>query len=317
MENIKNSDESLSEKAKQKYLDELNNYYKLKNEYEEAIYKKKLDIIEKKGIGWKEKKAEFRKYKPKCVKCKRPVGSIFSTNVDKNLNKTLNAVCGDKANPCTLNIHLKIPSAQLIEESLKEDKQDVDTLKNKIIINKNNLLFGYVSPQQSIEEFDTLREDLESLLKLTNSTTEIYYDIIDNPRRKYIYTQKQKKFYEFLDNYKLLISNYDKNREFEFIQEAVEIYVSQLLPLADDIRNIKYAYVNVEKEDNKYFLIEKPIKIENLELGLDFENMYSLENKVSVPSPEFAPYSPAYAPASPASPASSASPASPASNIML
>ena len=253
-------------------MNELNNYYTLKYDYEEIINEKKLEIIKKKGIGWKEKRVEFRKYKPKCINCRRRVGSIFSTNLDKDFNKSLSALCGDKVNPCNLNIQLNIHDVELIPEIIQEYNEEINSLKNKIIINKNNLLFGYESAEKSIEEFDILREELENFLKIFENTNELYYDITENPKKKNIYREKQKKFYEFLENYKLFISTYDKNREIEFIKEAVELYIKNILPLANDIRNLKYEYVGVEKQENEYFLIEKQIKIENLESIYTFEN---------------------------------------------
>ena len=62
------------------WQDGINDYYKLKRDYESAIDKdiKKLD----KGMSIKEKRKEFQKLKPKCIDCNRPVGTIFSNKYE-------------------------------------------------------------------------------------------------------------------------------------------------------------------------------------------------------------------------------------------
>jgi hypothetical protein len=94
---------------KKKFLEGLNTYYKMKSEYEEANLKNRNKIMKNQNLSWKEKRTEYKKLKPKCINCKRPVGSIFSSvyNPDENGRKLM-AVCGDRANPCPLNITINL-----------------------------------------------------------------------------------------------------------------------------------------------------------------------------------------------------------------
>jgi GDPmannose 4,6-dehydratase len=71
-------------------------YYKLKTAYENAYNVDKNKIIKMKDLSWKEKRIEFSKLKPKCINCKRAVGSLFYTTKNKG-ERTLVAKCGDKA----------------------------------------------------------------------------------------------------------------------------------------------------------------------------------------------------------------------------
>ena len=74
----------MADLEKQKnFIDALNTYYKLKNQYEINFNKEKNKIINLEGLSWKEKRTEFKKIKRKCINCKRPVGSKFSTRSDK------------------------------------------------------------------------------------------------------------------------------------------------------------------------------------------------------------------------------------------
>ena len=105
---------------KKDYLESLNNYYKLKAMYENSFDKEKTNIINNNSLSWKEKKIEFKNYKPKCINCKRPVGTIFSRTYDeKEFSRVLKAVCGDIQDPCSLNITLNIGYYDFIQNIIK------------------------------------------------------------------------------------------------------------------------------------------------------------------------------------------------------
>ena len=87
------------------WQDGINDFYKLKRDYESAIDKevKKLD----KGLSIHEKRREFKKLKPKCIDCNRPVGTLFTIKYDKDQDgRILSAICGDRVDPCNLNINI-------------------------------------------------------------------------------------------------------------------------------------------------------------------------------------------------------------------
>ena len=67
-------------------MDAFNEYYKLKNKYENDYNKDKQKLIKNKTMSWKEKRNEFKQLKPKCINCKRPVGTIFSIKKSDNPN---------------------------------------------------------------------------------------------------------------------------------------------------------------------------------------------------------------------------------------
>ena len=68
-------------------LDKFNDFYKLKSKYESQITKEKSIITGDNKLSWKEKRIEFQKFKPKCVNCKRPVGSLFTIKYDEENKK--------------------------------------------------------------------------------------------------------------------------------------------------------------------------------------------------------------------------------------
>ena len=50
----------------------INEYYKLKSKYESQNQKNKQKILNNRLLSIKEKKAEFKQLKPKCVNCGKP-----------------------------------------------------------------------------------------------------------------------------------------------------------------------------------------------------------------------------------------------------
>jgi hypothetical protein len=60
--------------------DALNEYFRLKNKFDNEITLNKKKIMNNPTLSKREKRSEFLKLKPKCINCKRPskLGTIFS-----------------------------------------------------------------------------------------------------------------------------------------------------------------------------------------------------------------------------------------------
>ena len=150
-----------------KINDAINNYYKLKNQYDENFYDKYVKKIVVSNKSKREKKAAFATLpKPKCINCKRNVGSIFSIKNDsENEYHIYTALCGDVLKPCPLNIKILMSNTTLFEnvlEPINSSSGEINKLKIQIINAKNNLLFGYIPEKQSFTVFETLTTDLKN-----------------------------------------------------------------------------------------------------------------------------------------------------------
>jgi len=165
------------------YANALNTYYKLKTAYENAYNKDKNKIIKMKGLSWKEKRVEFAKLKPKCINCKRPVGTLFYTTNQKG-ERSLVAKCGDKSNPCPLNIVIDLGYIVNLSTELINDEKTIAGVKNEIIIDKNNLLFGYITSKEAVEKFDDIKESYAITSSNYEFFLEIYNNIVDNKEQK-------------------------------------------------------------------------------------------------------------------------------------
>ena len=86
----------------------INEFYRLKDKYENGFYEKYVKPILNKNKSKREKKVEFSKLpKQECINCKRNVGTLFSIRSDiENNIKIFTAKCGDIENPCPLDIQI-------------------------------------------------------------------------------------------------------------------------------------------------------------------------------------------------------------------
>jgi len=97
-----NKDKTEEESIQQNinYVEAIHEYFRLKAQYETSVYKLKKTAYQS-VKSKKEGKKRAQAVKPKCINCKRPVGTIFSTKDERCI-----AVCGDSVQPCKLNIEL-------------------------------------------------------------------------------------------------------------------------------------------------------------------------------------------------------------------
>ena len=123
-------------------------FYELKNEYDTSIKDAKARINKKTHLSDKEKRDEFRKLKIRCINCKRNVKTIFQIRLDNEReNRVAKAMCGDRVNPCPLNIEINLGRTTTIANEVNRLHKSITDIKQKIVIIKNDLLFGYTTPQ--------------------------------------------------------------------------------------------------------------------------------------------------------------------------
>jgi transposase-like protein len=183
----------------------INNFYKEKSKYESLLEKDKKSIIKNKDLSWKEKRLEYKKLKPKCINCKRPVGSIFTITHDSNKSdepRILRATCGDKVNPCNFNININPGSYYNIVTDLKKEEAELKKYKLKIIDEKNKLLFGYVSTEDAVNNFEEIKNDITGSSQLLELYYKEYNNVFDNEEKKSELKQLLTSSYLFINQIK-------------------------------------------------------------------------------------------------------------------
>jgi hypothetical protein len=205
------------------YLDGLDTFYKMKSKYEETLLSRKRSQGRKKAKG-------------DCIGCKRPVNTIFSVNAEGHF-----AICGDRTNPCTLNIKLKRGNTVMIETELNLMKSENDAAQERIIKLKLDTLFDYIPESKSSALFKTE-------LELFNDTNVIYsaaqkrYDAqYNNPDKRDLILKKSETIHEIRKRMQDTLGEYSKqNNNKRLLKSALDIYVNELTPEMNNLGRLKY-----------------------------------------------------------------------------
>lgn len=258
-------------------MDKLNNYYRLKEKYENNKNELKSVIMKNTTLNRRSKKASFLNQKPKCVNCKRRVGTKFSNKYNaEDDSRTFLAICGDTENPCRLNIELKLTAVYILNDIIRNEKQKMNENQNQIIAMKNNLLFGYeINTDMAMQQFGVITQEIEEQTKIIETNLLKLLNIIKNPAKIQNIKQMQKDFYNYVAHFKEIIRRYEtspeENKKTEYIHNAFEYYRDTIHPNTTLLANLKYSMmrVNNEGEDesttNKYILEQKQFTVNMLE----------------------------------------------------
>ena len=265
----------------------INNFYKEKSKYESLLEKDKKSIIKNKDLSWKEKRLEYKKLKPKCINCKRPVGSIFTITHDSNKSyepRILRATCGDRVNPCNFNININPGSYNNIVADLKKEEADLKKYKLNIINEKNKLLFGYISTEDAVDHFEEIKRDIGSSSEVLDYYYKEYNNVFDNEEKKSELKQLLSSSYLFINQIKDAIKKYEKTHNVQYCQDAVTMYVKQLKPILDQIMDLKYSasFVDYDSKTGIYSLIQQKYTIKNTESVNDEPKVINYEKGVAV-----------------------------------
>jgi len=211
-------------------LSAIDNYYKLKSKYE-------------------------MNKKAKCIFCGNDGFTIFKT-INSNGNKTLIAECNSQSS-CSKKIKILTGKIETFYEKISLLKQQIKQLKLKIILYKNDILFGYINPE-STNKFEKIMTDFDKHTLELKVFMELYSNIIDKNGDYEKLKKLQSKLYTQIENIKINILNYNTEKNPEDLDEAVNIYVdflsnfsSQDVGLLDEIMLLKYVNPSVEYDEKE------------------------------------------------------------------
>lgn len=259
-----------------KHLDE---FYKLKDQYETEYQKKiiKPILTSSKAKSMKEKRKLFRDApKARCVNCKRNVGTFFSIKYIPSEDETFNetdsyrefiAKCGDSAEPCPLNINLKVYKVNTIENNLSKLEQEINKQKKEIIYEKNKMVFGYTSIEENSDNFANLTADLEGNIELYNTYLQRYVTQVENPERQEELKKLIITYGANVEQIKAMIKEYMETGSQEIVDNVVSMYIDEMIPLNNKIMDFKYQINMVEVHDNVSYLIQRRNTIELQEIN--------------------------------------------------
>jgi hypothetical protein len=241
----------------EKVLEALNEFYKLKAKYENTYYEKYVKpIIKSNNKSKREKRIEYSRLpRAECVNCKRNVGTVFSIKPDPNDYKRIFiAKCGDLDEPCPLDIQFEMADRQRLESQTKEDTNDLNYIKTKIIVDKNDTIFGYTDEQKAITLFKINTEMMTEATEMLGYTINTNISINDSAEKKELLKHLE---IDFGDN--LLIPFKNMIKEYETsgytnnakMIEAITFYKDEMIPALSEIQKLKYKTDMIEFTENE------------------------------------------------------------------
>jgi hypothetical protein len=235
-------------KLKINYVESIHSYFKLKNKYE-TNHKTAIRQIVNKIHNKKDRKKMVGQIVKKCIQCKRPGGTTFSL-----LNKTYVARCNSNVSPlCKLNIKIYNGNYNNIEELVYMFKEQIDFLKDEMIIQKMDTLFNYISESESVKLFNeslkTYNEDSAIYKNFINK----YNDLYNNENRQELIKRKMDNIYVLSGKINNITEQYSNeehknvnNRE--LLKTAMEVYINELIPEIRNLQLLKYDSMEMVSE---------------------------------------------------------------------
>lgn len=228
------------------YYEALRKYMKLKNEYEtdfKDARKKAYMNAKINGLGKKGRANKVAAVLPKCVSCKRLVGSIFTIK-----NNNYIATCGDAQSPCALNIKLNRGNCWATQDTLLSVKDAIEDVKELVIYTKLSSIFKYKSEKTSLNKFNELMVEYNDFHEFYMRLKDNYEKQIKDPVREQLIKRKMEQVYKLISAIKSLVMQYDREGNPNLLQTAVQMQVDELNPEIENLRRLKYEVM--EMNDN-------------------------------------------------------------------
>lgn len=184
--------------------------------------KQKKDVVDKTIYYYSMKKRAAKK-KRLCVLCNKPFTgnareSQFHSKYDEmTFCRTLEIKC--LANPPCKGWKLTYGVVFDLEKIIRDQKTHIDHLKRSIILNKNDMMFGYKSNKEAIELHDILVSQLEGIMDTYSTRLYTYLSYANNNRMNEDVDKINKHIVFLTEEIKRFVAQ-------EQIKEAVESYLS-------------------------------------------------------------------------------------------
>lgn len=251
-------------------IEAINEFYRLKDKYENGYYEKYVKPILKSNKSKREKRLEYSKLpKHECINCKRNVGTVFSTrNDEQTRTKKFKAVCGDVKEPCPLDIQIEYSLRESMNKLINDGLKNIERIKLDIIKEKNDALFFNVDV---VDVFEKLTKELKSTTEDTGYIIENNILRNDNPEKYNLLKEMIDEFGKgFILPFKEMIKEYNETNNELKINEAVTFYINEMIPKLKEIQLLKYNIniVEFDEKENKYKLIQLPNSIESNEFSI-------------------------------------------------
>lgn len=248
-------------------------YYKLKNEYETKIDKKRQKIRNDKTLSKQEKRRKMLEINPNCVNCGKAGGTKFT-----NVKTILRAVCGNTSDPCNLNIEINRGDFEKITTIYSFLKEEEEQHKEDIIRTKLDLLFNYKTEEETVALFNELRTGYSTVDETIMLLQEDFDNVVLGKRNKEEIIEATQNIYDYKKQLKELAKQYADSGEEQLITEMVEKYIGDIRPEVEKLRDLKYPSSMIECDDGEEYmgacdddirrLVQAPYNMEEIEVSI-------------------------------------------------
>ena len=255
--------------AKLEFQNAVNTYYKLKSEYDKEKKELVRNISRKTHLSQKEKRKEFQKAKFKCINCHRPVGSSFNITFDKEKeSRVAKAMCGDRINPCPLNIEINLGRMKNLAQELQKFDKEISDLKQRIVVIKNDIIFGYTNTEEAVVLFNEIKEDLMYATEAYETLLISYVEVYERPDIKKEIQTTELEIYSDVQKIKNMVADFDKENNVNYITDAITMYVAHLTPMLKKHRELKYPTNFIEHVNQQCVLNQSSFNVNNSQINM-------------------------------------------------
>lgn len=242
----KNSTSEEDDRAKgteSEFVESMADYFRLKTKYETKAKEARNDAREKainRGLGEKHARKVARELRPKCVNCKRPVGTIFKMREDRLL-----AYCGDSKDPCPLKIEIFKGRFESDDQFADYTAKSLLETKEQIICQKMDVLFNYSSEAETVKKFKDLIEEYNLFAFLRKSDIEMREDKRFNVHKHELIKAKIKKLADIKAAMNAHTEEYESSGNRDELNAAMNIYIREYMPEVKNLRMMKYSVMEM------------------------------------------------------------------------
>ena len=119
---------------------------------------------------------------------------------------------------------------------------------NEIIIKKNDELFGYISEQEVINIFESLKQDLDEVTDYYREILTSYAQITDSVEKRQSLIEAKQLLNVHIASIKNYTDEYEKTRNSQFLIDTVDLYKNEMRTNLDTLNTLKYKYMKVEQD---------------------------------------------------------------------
>jgi hypothetical protein len=236
--------------ANMDYLESLNQYFSMKTKYEDDLRLSRATLLEK-ARSRKQRLKLIREYRPKCIKCRRPFGTIFEQR-----DKRYIARCGNAGDPCGLNIQLYRGNSVHSESLLYLFHNQMESTKETIISQKLDTLFNYISEKESAEKFKKQLKEYSIDNSIYKDTLNAFNELHYSPHKRELVRNKITQIHELKNTMKRMLDEYKNEENLETLHTITDIYIHEYLPEIHNLRLLNYEVMEMISIDESCIKLE-------------------------------------------------------------